>query len=125
MQGKPAFFADWNQLGYFVQSFAIFWGGRKTGARSRNHPQISQMAPESSWAFCICANPRNLWILFHRHGLCQIARLIDVAAAQHGAESTDLCFCGPRLFGLVMERPNWCARTGGHSKAVDPAKRDR
>ena len=28
-------------------------------------------------------------------------------------------FCGPRLFGLVMERSNSCARMGGHSEADD------
>jgi len=28
-------------------------------------------------------------------------------------------FCGPRLFGLVMERSNSCAQIGGHSDAVD------
>jgi hypothetical protein len=28
-------------------------------------------------------------------------------------------FCGPRLFGPVMERSNSCARIGGHSHAVD------
>jgi len=33
--------------------------------------------------------------------------------------SADHRFCGPRLFGLVMERSNSCARFGGHSDAVD------
>jgi hypothetical protein len=32
---------------------------------------------------------------------------------------------GPRLFGLVMERSNSCARIGRHADAVDPAGRDR
>jgi hypothetical protein len=33
--------------------------------------------------------------------------------------SADRRFCGPRLFGPLMERSNSCARVGGHSHAVD------
>ena len=35
------------------------------------------------------------------------------------AGSADHRFCGPRLFGSVMERSNSCARIGGHSHPVD------
>jgi len=35
------------------------------------------------------------------------------------ASSADRRFCGPRLFALVTERSNSCARIGGHSHAVD------
>ena len=35
------------------------------------------------------------------------------------AGSADHRFCGPRLFGPVIERSNSCARVGGHSHAVD------
>ena len=35
------------------------------------------------------------------------------------AGSADHRFCGPRLFGPLMERSNSCARVGGHSHAVD------
>ena len=41
------------------------------------------------------------------------------------AGSADNWPCGPRLFGLVMERSNSCARIGGHADAVDAAERDR
>jgi hypothetical protein len=34
-------------------------------------------------------------------------------------QSADHRFCGPRLFGPVMERSNSCARIAGHSHAVD------
>jgi TPR repeat protein len=35
------------------------------------------------------------------------------------AGSADHRFCGPRLFGPVMERSNSCARIGGYSHAAD------
>ena len=35
------------------------------------------------------------------------------------AGSADPRFCGPLLFGPLMERSNSCARVGGHSHAVD------
>ena len=35
------------------------------------------------------------------------------------AGSADHRFCGPRLFGALMERSNSCARVAGHSQAVD------
>jgi hypothetical protein len=35
------------------------------------------------------------------------------------AGSADHRFCGPRLFGPVMERSNSCARIGGHFHAID------
>jgi hypothetical protein len=45
---------------------------------------------------------------------------------RHGGEdsygkagSADHRFCGPRLFGPLMERSNSCARMGGYSHAVD------
>ena len=41
------------------------------------------------------------------------------------AGSVDQRFCGPRLFGPLMERSNSCARVGGHPDVVDPAERDR
>jgi hypothetical protein len=39
------------------------------------------------------------------------------------AGSADHRLCGPRLFGLVMERSNSWARMGGHANAVDPPER--
>jgi hypothetical protein len=39
-----------------------------------------------------------------------------VAGPERG--SADHRFCGPRLFGPVMEQSNSCARIGGHPHAV-------
>jgi len=44
----------------------------------------------------------------------------NVAGLRRGRSgSADHRFCGPRLFGPVVERSNSCARIGGHSHAVD------
>jgi len=47
------------------------------------------------------------------------------AWGQMEADSVGRRFCGPRLFGLVTERSNSCARVGGHAAAADPGGRDR
>ena len=52
-------------------------------------------------------------------------RLFVVDWGRTTGGSADHRFCGPRLFGPVMERSNPRARIGGHSHAVDPAERDR
>jgi len=46
------------------------------------------------------------------------ARASQVRLGDSKAGSADHRFCGPRLFGPVMERSNSCARIGGHFHAV-------
>ena len=53
----------------------------------------------------------NVWLT--------VALLADGLNEVEKAGSADHRFCGPRLFGPVMERSNSCARIGGHSHAVD------
>jgi hypothetical protein len=43
----------------------------------------------------------------------------DILYPCEAKQARTTAFCGPRLFGPVMQRSNSCARIGGHCHAVD------